>query len=128
VTLNEYEYYWYMQVWLVPLADKRGWQVKLLDPSLTCAIPECLRDEQLIMKCCKNKAHLYLFTCARIVQMHAVVIVVVRDVASTSDVVPLTSSVSIHMACCSACMFFINSSWVLIISSSIRSDSYYYYR
>jgi len=32
----------------------RGWQVKLRDPSLTRAIPEHLRDEQLIIKCYTN--------------------------------------------------------------------------
>ena len=30
-------------------AEICGWQVKLCDPSLTCAIPEHLRDEQLII-------------------------------------------------------------------------------
>jgi len=32
-------------VWLISYVDKRGWQVKLCDPSLTRAIPEYLRDE-----------------------------------------------------------------------------------
>jgi len=30
--------------------DKRGWQVKLRDPSITRAIPERLRDELLVKK------------------------------------------------------------------------------
>ena len=33
-----------------------GWQVKLCDPSLTRAIPERFRDEQLITKRYTNKA------------------------------------------------------------------------
>jgi len=37
--------------------DKR---VKLCDPLLTCAILECLRDEQFIIKRYTNKTHLYL--------------------------------------------------------------------
>ena len=32
------------------------WQVKLCNPSLTRAVPERLRDEQLIIKLCTNKA------------------------------------------------------------------------
>jgi len=35
---------------LSSLVDKCGWQVKLCDPSLTCAIPEHLTDESLVMK------------------------------------------------------------------------------
>ena len=41
-------------VWLIPLVDKTcGWQ-KLCEHLLTCAIPECLRDKQLIIKCYIN--------------------------------------------------------------------------
>jgi len=41
-----------------------GWQVKLCDPSLTRAIPECLRDEFLMIKHCTNLRLLY-FTSSR---------------------------------------------------------------
>jgi len=34
---------------------KCGWQVKLCDPLLTHAIPECLREEELIIKRYANK-------------------------------------------------------------------------
>ena len=40
----------------IPLVDKRGWQVKLCDPSLIRAILEHLRDEQVIIKRSTNKA------------------------------------------------------------------------
>jgi len=36
-----------------------GWQVKLCDPSLTHAIPECFRDEFLVIKCHTNLRLLY---------------------------------------------------------------------
>jgi len=38
---------WCINVW---------WQVKICDPSLTRAIPERLRDAQLVIKCYTNKA------------------------------------------------------------------------
>ena len=46
---------------LIPLVDKREWQINLCDPSLTPAIRERFRDEQLTIKRCTNKADLYLF-------------------------------------------------------------------
>jgi len=36
--------------------QKCGWQVRLCDPSLTRAVPERFRDEQLITKRYANKA------------------------------------------------------------------------
>jgi len=41
----------------MPLVDKLncGWQIKLGDPSLTCAIPERLRGELLIIKRYTNR-------------------------------------------------------------------------
>jgi len=36
-----------------------GWQAKLCDPSLTCAIPERFRDEFLMMKRYTNLRLLY---------------------------------------------------------------------
>jgi len=34
-------------VWFIPLVDKRGWQVKLCDPSLARTIVERFRDESI---------------------------------------------------------------------------------
>jgi len=43
----------------IPLVDKRGWQVKLCDPSLIRAILEHLRDEQVIIKPSTIKGFVY---------------------------------------------------------------------
>jgi len=52
-------------VWFIPLVDKHGWQVKLCDPSLTCAIPERFGDEFLRIKRYTNLQLLYFtFTLA----------------------------------------------------------------
>jgi len=39
-----------------------GWQL-LYDPSLTHAIPECLRNEPLLIKCYANEVHLLFICC-----------------------------------------------------------------
>jgi len=47
----------YFMVWFIPVVDKRVGQVKLCYPLLIIgAIPERLRDEQLMVKRCTNKA------------------------------------------------------------------------
>ena len=49
-----------VQVWFIPLVDKCvDIQVKLCDPLLTCAIPDCFRDEFLMIKRYTNPRLLY---------------------------------------------------------------------
>jgi len=49
-------------VCLIPLVDKREWQVKLCDPSLTRAIPEHFSDELLTIKYTLHKKALYFIS------------------------------------------------------------------
>jgi len=51
-----------LYVWLIPLVDKLARVAdKTCDPSLTCTIPERLRNESLVIKRYTNKAYLYLY-------------------------------------------------------------------
>jgi len=45
--------------WLIPFVDKHGWQVKLCDSSLMCAILECIRGVYVMRY---TNFHLLYFT------------------------------------------------------------------